>query len=61
MFSGDGQADSCVMPEVQYAVAGENVRRVKDEAYKNSILTAAREDVVLRDRLTSRFGKMPAR
>lgn len=38
------------MPEVQFAVAGENVFGVsKDEVYKNSILAAAREDPVLRD------------
>jgi glycosyltransferase involved in cell wall biosynthesis len=41
------------MPEARFAVAGENVFGVsKDEAYKNTILAAAREDPILRDRLT---------
>jgi glycosyltransferase involved in cell wall biosynthesis len=41
------------MPEVRFAVAGENVFGVsKDEAYKNTILAAAREDAVLRNSLT---------
>jgi glycosyltransferase involved in cell wall biosynthesis len=41
------------MPEVRFAVAGENVFGVsKDETYKNTILTNGREDPVLHDSLT---------
>ncbi|NDJ74875.1 MAG: glycosyltransferase family 4 protein [Chloroflexi bacterium] len=40
-------------PQAHFAVAGENVFGVsKDEAYKNSILTAAREDPVLSEKLS---------
>jgi glycosyltransferase involved in cell wall biosynthesis len=41
------------LPEARFAVAGENVFGVsKDEAYKDSILAAARDDPLLRERLT---------
>ncbi|MBN1202230.1 MAG: glycosyltransferase family 4 protein [Anaerolineae bacterium] len=41
------------LPEVRFAVAGENVFGMsKDEAYKNDILAAAREDPILKERLT---------
>jgi len=41
------------MPDVRFAVAGENVFGVsKDEAYKRAILAAAQDDPLLRERLT---------